>query len=352
MIPAMGRSDPSARPIVCYTHWTPPEGPALLEPFCSLVRQPPDLIPTSDEIAERARDASALCFSVRDRVTRSLLGQCPKLQVVSSFGRGTDNVDVDAATEMGIWVATVDAAMTEPVADMTWALLLSAARRVVPGDLTVRTGRFQGWQARPGLMGSNVYGKTLGIVGLGQVGRAVARRAAGFSMRILCWQPHRLTLAEEAAGGAVWVERAELLARSDFVCLCSPLTRDTYHQIGPAELAHLKPGAILVNTARGSEVDEVAVALALAQGHLGGYATDVYEMEDALPADVPERMRPAAVPAALLEQADRTVFAPHSSTAITETRSLIARAQAQAVLDVLQGRRPSSATNNPPRPRR
>ncbi len=352
MIPAMGRTDPGVRPIVCYTHWTPPEGPALLEPFCSLVRQPPDLILTSDEIAEMARDAFALCFSIRDRVTRSLLEQCPKLRVVSSFGRGTDNVDVDAATEMGIWVATVDTAMTEPVADMTWALLLSAARRVVPGDLSVRIGKFDGWQARPALMGSNVYGKTLGIVGLGQVGRAVARRASGFCMQVLYWQPHRLALAEEAAAGAVWVERAELLVRADFVCLCSPLTRETYHQIGAAELARLKPGAILVNTARGSEVDESAVARALVQGHLGGYATDVYEMEDALPAGAPERTQPTAVPAALLEQVDRTVFAPHSSTAIAETRSLIARTQVQAVLDVLQGRRPSSATNNPSRPRR
>ncbi len=203
-------------------------------------------------------------------------------------------------------------------------------------------------------MGANVFGKILGIIGLGQVGRAVARRAAGFGMAVLGWQPHRLTPEEEAAAGVTWVERGELLARSDFICLCSPLTRETYHQIGAAELACLKPGAILVNTARGSEVDEAAVAQALAEGRLGGYAADVFELEDPLPAGLPDRLGPAAaaapaafIPAALLQQADRTVFTPHSSTAVPETRALIARAQAQAVLDVFQGRRPVSAANDP-----
>lgn len=266
--------------------------------------------------------------------------QCPKLRIISSFARGSDNIDVDAATKMGVWVATVSGVLAEPTADMTWALLLALARKVLPGDRLVRSGRFRGWTPDPPFFGLNVFGKTLGIIGMGQIGQAVARRAGGFRMQVLYWKPTRLSQAEEQELGISWVPRNELLAQSDFVCLCSPLTPRTYHQIGEAELHVMKPSALLINTSRGSEVDEIAVGEALAAGRLGGYAADVFEMEDFV-TDPPVR----SIPPSLLKQEERTVFTPHASTAVVETRLQIARAQAQAVLDVLQGKKPRGAVN-------
>ncbi len=339
-----------SRPRVFYTHWAPAEGPAILRPRCEVVERAPGPPLSEDEIVRGIGEATALCFSVRDRVTRKVLESGEKLRVVSSFGRGSDNIDLECATELGIWVATVDSTMSDPVADLTWALLLAAARRVLAGDGAVRSGRFDGWEARPSYPGVNVHGRTLGIVGLGEIGRAVSRRAAGFAMRVLYWQPRRLDPGQEEALGATWVERGELFSRADFLCICSPLTADTYHLVGEKELRAMKPTAVLVNTSRGSEVDEEAVARALAEGRLGGYAADVFEMEDSppVPAVPPERR---GIPRLLLEQKDRTVFTPHASTAIEETRILIAIAQARAVLDVLEGRRPASAVNEPLHPR-
>lgn len=332
----------TSRPKVFYTHWAPPEGPQLLKPFCRVVRPPFRRAPTAEEIIAGARQAFALCVCARDRITADILKRCPKLKIVSSFARGYDNIDVEAATDLGIWVASASEILTEPTADMTWALLLALARKVLPGDQFVRTGRFRGWEPRPRFPGFNVFGKTLGIIGMGQIGRAVARRARGFSMRILYWQPNRLPAFREEALGATWVTKEELLSLSDFVCICSPLTKATYHQVGQAELRLMKATALLVNTSRGSQVDEVAVAEALRAGRLGGYAADVFEMEDY----VSDR-HVSAIPECLLKLRDRTVFTPHASTAIPETRAAIARCQAQAVLDVLEGRRPSGAVNAP-----
>ncbi|RJQ07885.1 MAG: hydroxyacid dehydrogenase [Bacillota bacterium] len=342
----MKRVDERPKPLVYYTHWVPDEGPALLRPHCRVVICPTDHPPSENEIATQAGDAFALCFSVCDRVSASLLERCPSLKVISSYARGSDNVDVEAATRLGIWVATIDTAMTDSVADMAWALLLSLARKVIPGDRIVRHGWFTGWEPRPAAMGSRVSGRTLGIVGMGQVGRAVARRASGFGMRVLCTQPDRLTPAQEDAVGARWVTRPELLAQSDFIVLCSPLTEDTFHQIGEAELHVIKPSAMVVNVSRGSEVDEEAAARALNEGRLAGYATDVFEMED-WPAAGPIARPVRSVPASLVANRDRTVLTPHISTAVEEVRVQIALAQAGAVLDVLEGRRPAGAVNEP-----
>ncbi|MEW6046482.1 MAG: NAD(P)-dependent oxidoreductase [Bacillota bacterium] len=330
------------RPKVFYTHWAPPDGPSLLRPFCRVSLAPFRRPPTAEEIIAGAQDAFALCVCARDRITGDVIKRCRQLKVISSFARGYDNIDVDVATDLGIWVACVSEILAEPTADMTWALLLALARKVLPGDKFVRSGRFRGWEPRPRFPGLNVFGKTLGIIGMGQIGQAVARRGLGFSMRILYWQPNCLSASLEQALGVTWVTKEELLALSDFVCVCSPLTQATYHQIGYAELRLMKPTALLVNTSRGSQVDEVAVAEALRAGRLGGYAADVFEMEDYVP-----NRQVSAIPECLLGLRERTVFTPHASTAIAETRAAIARAQAQAILDVLEGRRPSGAVNVP-----
>ncbi len=336
------------RPKVFYTHWVPEDGESLLRPCCRIVRHRLKRPPTSEEIVAGAHNAWALCCSVRDHVGASVLEACPGLAIVSSFGRGHDNIDVETATRLGVWVSTIEFALTEPVADMAWALLLALARKLLPGDRIVRSRGFRGWDPRPPAFGCRVAGGTLGVIGMGQVGQAVARRARGFSMRTLYWQPDRLTQAEEAALGVTWVSKPQLLAASDFVALCTPLTSDTYHQIGARELQAIKEGALLVNISRGSEVDEKAVAAALEGGRLGGYAADVFELEDIPPVD---GERPIRIPEALLRQTAKTVFSPHASTAILETRTEIAKAQARPILDLLAGRRPTGAVNEPAEPR-
>lgn len=335
-------SEGGERPKVYYTHWVPPEGPAMLEPSCHVIRHRLQRPPMAAEIVARADEAFGLCVSVRDRIDEDILKHCPHLKVISSFARGADNIDVQASTDCGIFVVTVSEVLAEPTADMTWALLMALARRIVPSDRFVRSGRFRGWEPNPAFSGANVFGATLGVIGMGQLGRALARRARGFSMHITYWQPHRLAPADEQTLGVAWVARADLLARSDFVCICSPLTSSTRQQIGQEELDLMKPSALLINTSRGSEVDESAVAQAIAAGCLGGYAADVFAMEDCIAGQ-----SPCGIPESLLGVRDRTVFTPHASTAIAEVRVRIARAQAQAILDVLRGRRPPGAVNSP-----
>ena len=327
---------------VYYNHLVPEEGLDLLRPFFNVFVPTNIHSPTPERIALEAQEAFGLCVSVEHKISGELIAQLPYLKVISSYGRGSDNIDVEEATKRGICVACVyGEKIDESVEDMTWALLIGLARKVAVGDQTIRAAGYSSWSPQP-LFGAKVSHKRLGMIGMGKLGQAVARRALGFDMQVLYYQPLRLPIELESALGLKFTERHNLLQEADFICICSPLTQDTYHQIGVQDLSLMKPTSLLINPSRGSLVDEFAVAEALKNGKIGGYAADVFEMEDAYYAKPGVR-----IPCSLLDQKDKTLFSPHMGTAIEETRIYMARIQAQAVLDVWQGRVPKGAINSP-----
>lgn len=278
------------------------------------------------ELLERLPGARGLIALLTDTIDTELLDAGGALEVVANFAVGYDNVDLAAATERGVVVTNTPDVLTEATADFAFALLLAAARRIVEGDALVRGGGWTGWHPKQHL-GADVGGATLGIVGLGRIGQAVARRAAGFGMTVLA-------AARDGAAprdGIARVPLEELLARSDFVSLHCPLTPETHHVIDAAALAAMKPSAILVNTARGPCVDEDALVAALDRGALAGAGLDVFEDE------------PAVHPGLLASQ--RVVLAPHAGSATYTARRRMGEICANAVADVLAGRRPPTVVN-------
>ena len=281
----------------------------------------------SELLAELA-GADALVSLLDVAVDDELLARAPHLRVVANCAVGYDNVDLAAATRRGIIVTNTPDVLTDATADFTFALLLGAARRLVEGDALVRGGGWRGW-APDLLLGADVAGRTIGIVGLGRIGCAVARRARGFGMSILHAGPRPVAAAAEL--GARHVPLDQLLAASDFVTLHVPLSPATHHIIDGAALARMKPTAILINTARGACVDEPALAAALARGGLAGAALDVFAAE------------PAVHPALLASP--RALLAPHVGSATHSARGRMAELCGRAIGAVLAGRRPDHVVN-------
>ncbi len=329
------------RPLVVYTHRVPEAGPALLRAACDLITRDDDTSLAPQEIARIAQHADALCFFVPDLIDAPLIAQLEGVKILAGFGKGYDNVDVAAATARGIWVTNVPHALTDATADLTFGLILGLARKIAEGDAVVRGGAHPGWHPSR-LLGTSLTGATLGILGFGQIGQALARRAVGFGMRVLYADPRRAPESIEAALNAPFTQRDALLAQSDIVVLALPLTATTRNTIDARAIGAMKPGALLVNPARGSLVDESIVADALADGRLGGYAADVFELEDQQFAD-----RRTSVEPRLIALRDRTLFTPHLGTALTEARIQLARVQAMNVLHALSGQRPPDAVNSP-----
>jgi len=269
-------------------------------------------------------DADAWITMVSDRVDAAALDAAPRLRVVANHAVGLDNVDVRAATARGICVTNTPDVLTEATADLAFALALAAARRLGEGERLVRAGRWTGW-APDQLLGVDVWGRTLGVVGLGRIGLAMARRGRGFGMDVLYAAPRDVPGAAEVA--ALRVDVDELFARADVVSLHCPLTPETRGLVDARRLARMKPTAILVNTARGACVDEVALAAALAEGRLAGAGLDVFAAE------------PAISPALLA--AERVVLAPHIGSATTTARTRMGQLCASAVRAVLSGERPA-----------
>jgi glyoxylate reductase len=265
--------------------------------------------------ADLERCDAWLCL-LTDRVDAELLARAPRLRVVANMAAGVDNVDVGAARRLGVAVTNTPDVLTDATADLAWALLLSAARRVVWNDRYVRAGAFVGWGPELGV-GVDVAGKTLGIVGAGRIGRAVAERARGFRMPVLL---------HSRSGG---VPLGELLERSDFVSLHVPLAPDTRHLIGEPELRRMRPHAVLINTARGPVVDERALVRALREGWIGAAGLDVYEDEP--------RLAPG------LAELANVVLLPHVGSATVETRARMAETAARNAIAVLRGEKPPNA---------
>ncbi len=297
---------------------------------------PDEAGPTHAELVEGARNAVVILSLLTETIDRSVLAANPRLLGVSNCAVGYDNIAMEAATSKGIPVGNTPDVLTESTADMTWALLLAAARLVVPGDAYMRSGRFRLWGPQL-LLGVDVSPggdgrrKTLGIVGFGRIGRAVARRAAGFDMRILVHDPsHRQRVQDHP--DASWAELDELLANADFVSLHVPLTAGTHHLIGAPQLNRMKPMAILVNTSRGAVVDESALVEALRDGRLGGAGLDVYEHEPAM--------------ADGLDRLDNVILMPHLGSASHATRGRMAVMAADNAIAMLRGE-PAPCCLNP-----
>ncbi|MDQ7781381.1 MAG: D-glycerate dehydrogenase [Desulfomonilaceae bacterium] len=283
-----------------------------------------------EEVIEQVRDKDGLLCMITDRIDDELMEQAPGLRMIANYGVGYDHIDLASATARGIWVSNTPGVLTDATAEVALALILSVARRVVEGDAIVRTGKFGNW-APMLFLGTEVSGKTLGIVGLGQIGKAVARRAAGFSMRILYHNRSRIPEDEEKALNATYVDLKTLLSESDFVSLHVSLNEQSRHLIGPEELRLMKPTSYLINVSRGPVIDETALVAALQDGRPAGAGLDVYENE------------PEQAPG--LTDLSNVVLLPHVGSATVETRRRMASLAVENLLQGLEGTPPPNRLN-------
>jgi lactate dehydrogenase-like 2-hydroxyacid dehydrogenase len=282
-----------------------------------------------DELAERLRDKDGVLTLLTDSIDDELLSALPRLKGIANCAAGYDNIDIRAAARRGIPVSNTPGILTDTTADLAWALILSVARRIVEGDRFVREGRFKQWGIRL-FLGGDVCGKTLGVIGAGRIGTAVALRSVGFRMKVLYCSPEGNAQLEEKCGGRR-VSFEALLKESDFVSLHVPLTDATHHLIGEKELRLMKSTAYLVNTSRGAVVDERVLVRALREGWIAGAGLDVYEREPVLSAG--------------LADLDNVVLLPHIGSASIETRSRMAEMAARNLVAMMRGEKPPHAVN-------
>jgi glyoxylate reductase len=297
---------------------------------------PGDLPPPPETLAEKLAAADAAFTTVVDFVSPGMLAAAPRLKIIANMAVGYDNVDPAAAAALGIWVTNTPGVLAETTADMAWALLMAAARNVVASDRDTRAGGWKTWSPTA-FLGVDVFGATLGIVGLGEIGEAVARRATGFKMRVLYHSRTRKP-ALEADLGLEYRPLSGLLAESDFVSLHTPLTPDTRGLMGAAAFTAMKPTAILINTSRGGVVDQDALIEALRSGAIAGAALDVTTPEP-LPLESPLYTFP------------NVIITPHIASASLATRSRMAEMAAESIIAVLAGGHPINPVNRPPIPR-
>ena len=287
--------------------------------------------PPKKTIIEKVKDVDALATLLSDKIDAEVFDAAPKLKMIAQLAVGFDNVDVQEATKRGIYVSNTPEVLTDTTADFAWALLMTLARRVVEADKYVRTGRWKvGWHPAM-LQGRDVYGATIGIVGAGRIGYAVAKRATGFSMKILFYDVIPRPEMEKDFG-AKKVDLDTLLKQSDFVSIHVPLMKETHHLINAEKLRLMKKTAYLINNSRGPVVDEKALYDALNEGRIAGAGLDVFEQEPA-PLDNP------------LLKLDNVVVAPHISSASYETRSKMAEMVADNLVAFFEGKKPPNLVN-------
>jgi len=282
---------------------------------------------TPEELKQKVLGSDAIISYLTDRIDQDIIARGTKLKIIANYGAGFNNVDVTYASERGIWVTNTPNVLHETTADLTWAMILGTARRVVTADRYVREGKFQGWGAKL-FLGGDVYEKTLGIIGLGEIGRSVARRAIGFNMRTLYHQRNRLPKKEEQELNVEYVTFEKVLRESDFLTLHVPLTEATEYLIGNDEIALMKKTAYLIHTARGKVIDDYALVAALKEGRLAGAALDVYENEP----EITEGM----------SELTNLMLLPHIGSASFETRDKMALLVADNIIDALSGKTPRS----------
>ena len=284
------------------------------------------------ELVKRAHGKAGLICLLNDKIDSVVMDELESLKVISNIAVGYDNIDIAAATQRGIMVTNTPGVLTETTADLAFALLLAAARRIPEADQYIRAEKFKNWQLMQAHMGVDVYEKTLGIVGMGAIGQAVAKRGSkGFDMRVIYYSLSRKESAEKEYQ-AKFVEFDELLALSDFISIHVPLSEKTQHMFSSEEFKKMKHTAILINTARGPVVEEAALVEAIKAGQIRGASLDVFEKEPSLH---PE----------LIKMKENVVLAPHIGSASIETRLRMAKMAAMNMAEGLKGNRPPNLVN-------
>jgi glyoxylate reductase len=285
---------------------------------------------SQEEILRGARQADGLISMLSDRIDGEIINAAPHLRIIANYAVGYNNIDLNAARERGVFVTNTPGVLTETTADLTWALMLAVARRLPEGEQLARSGKWTGW-APTQLLGGDVFGKTLGLIGMGRIGQAVARRAIGFEMRVIYHNRHRLPVRDEKRLRLSFLPLPDLLRESDFVSLHLPLTKESHHLIDRKAFKMMKTTAILINTARGPIVDEKALIDALDQKKIAGAGLDVFEEEP-------------AVPKALCESKE-VVLLPHLGSASLETRTRMGRIVLENLVAALTGKIPPNMVN-------
>lgn len=316
---------------VFITRKIPEEGINLLKKVCQKVEvNPHDRPLTYDELMQESKGRDAMLTMLSDKMDARLIQEATNLKVIANYAVGYDNVDIKAATSKGVVVTNTPGVLTDSTADMAWALLFSVARRIVEGDKLTRAGKFTGW-APMMLLGGDLVGKTLGIIGAGRIGTAMAMRSRGWNMRVLYMTQSRRNGVLEEMLGAKRVDLETLLKESDFISLHAPLSEKTKHLIGAKELSRMKRTAYLINTGRGAVINEEALVHALRNKQIAGAGLDVYEEEP--------KLKPG------LTGLDNVVLAPHLGSATVETRTKMSLMAAENITAVLSKQKPNNCVN-------
>lgn len=290
-----------------------------------------DQVYTSAELMEKLAGRQGVLTTASERITSDLIAACLKLEIIANMAVGFNNIDLDAATRAGIMVTNTPDVLNETTADFAWALLMAAARRVTESEHWLRAGNWKQWRY-DAFLGADVHGATLGILGMGRIGQAIARRSKGFEMQVIYHNRTRLPAPIEAAANhAQLVSKEELLRRADHLILVLPYSAQTHHAIGAAELALMKPGATLINIARGGIVDDAALIAALRDRRIGAAGLDVFENEPVLHPDF------LTLP--------NVVLTPHIGSASEPTRRAMANCAADNLIAGLCGHLPPNLLN-------
>jgi len=317
------------KPRVLLMHPILDPGPAILAEAADVITYPANRPLDEANIRQAADGCIGIVSQLMDPIRETVLAS-PGLKIVSNVAVGFDNIDIPTATAHKVMVTNTPGVLDDSTADFAFTLLMAAARRVVEGDNFTRAGKYRGW-AIDMLLGTDVFGATLGIIGIGRIGRGVAHRAKGFNMRVLYYDPYPLPPDAEEQLGATRVDLGRLLAESDFVSVHTPLTKDTLHLLSTTQFNQMKRNAILINTSRGPVVDEAALVEALTSRKIAGAALDVYEREPAV--------HPGLIPM------PNVILAPHIASATVRTRSEMSAMAARNMATAVRGGRPPNLLN-------
>lgn len=318
------------KPKVFLTRELPPKAMERLSQETDLEMNKEDRVLTKEEVIEGIKGKDGLLCLLTDQIDDEILSANPDLKIVANYAVGFNNIDVDAATKYGIPVSNTPGVLTETSADMVFALIMSAARRIPEADKFVRTGQWKGWGPLQ-FLGMDIHGATLGIIGLGRIGKAVAKRATGFDMNIKYWNRTRLSVDEEKQLGVEYLPFINVLEVSDFISLNVAYNKETLHLINTREFEQMKSTAIIINTARGPVIDEKALVIALQTGQIGGAGLDVFENEPEIEQE-------------LLEM-NNVVILPHLASATIATRTKMAMIAIDNLLAVLRSEKAPNLVN-------
>ena len=317
------------KPKVFATHRLFDPARKILEEHCDVEYWEKPGRPTREEVLRRVENKEGLICLLTEKVNDELLQAAPKLKIAANVAVGFDNIDVAACTRRGVVATNTPGVLDETTADFAWTLLMAVARRLGEGDALARSGNWKGWDLDQ-LVGTDVWGKTLGIVGFGRIGKAMARRASGFHMKVIYADAVRATAEAEKELRAEYRDMKALLAESDFISVHTPLLPETRGLFNAATLGRMKPTAFLINTSRGPVVDEAALVEALENGKIAGAALDVFEKEPAIHPGLNRR---------------NVVLAPHMASASLETRTKMACMAVENVVATFEGRRAANILN-------